>query len=1174
MRLRSLDLIRYGHFTGKSIDLPAGVPDVHVIFGRNEAGKSTALTAIGDLLFGIPRISPYNFLHDYNAMKLGAVLENGRDRAAVRRRKGNENTLLGSDDLVHPLGQNALSPFLSGTDREFFERMFSLDHARLEKGGQDILAAQDDVGQMLFSAGTGISGLRERLAALKDEANRLWGVRRSGSRRYSVARDQLDEANQALRELTITAEAWRNRKKKLEEAENAHAAINDSIREADRRRNRLARIRRVYKSLRDKQALDRELRSLDGVIRLPENATLTLQTAETREVKAAIGLETLRNQQAVTRKHLDDLTIDEPLLLRGPDIRQLDERRIEIRTARMDLPKRQAELDKAEQDLLVSARELEWKDQESSSLIDKIPTQTRVTAVTTLLRQKERLEADLASQTRSLQKDLQECSDLKKRVEEITGPPDVTRLGIIIRTVREKGDLTGRLTQAEQSVARATDSARRHLQALNPPVADESVLSQMIVPAKSQIEDFLVRERDWKQVQREIQQRIRSLQQRREEAAAVLDKVILDEQIVTRDDLNIARQYRNDLWTLLKFRHVLGRPLPSDVARRLREEPEDLINTFKPAMDEADVLADRRFDQAEAAGRISEMRRNIDKLEAELRLDHKQEQDLERDGGELKKEWITLWSKAPFEPLAPEIMLNWIENRALAISAIEERDGHEITCRSARREIQEARTQLLQELEALGIDVSELEAESLDLVMGHAMEQHDRCRSEAHDKSRLESELSNAENQCARARDDLNKAGVALDDWQAEWLTALHDLALPQDTASETVDALITEINRMRETAQTIRTLRFDRIEKIKRDIEDFEGHVAHLASELALEQGDKSADEIIVTLRQRLNEAERTLEQRKDRESELNRLNSQIAELQQERDAIAAEIAPLKQKTGATTIDELKAAVERSDLMREQEEQQARLLEDLRRNGDGKTIEELDEECASVDFDDIETLEASLEAELGDLRDQLSRAAEVRSGARRDFQEVGGDDAAAQAASRKEAALAEMSEVASCYIRLKTSAHLLQWAIERYREEKQAPLLRHAGRLFSILTRNSFTGLQITFDARDNPILEGVRRDGGTVPVQGMSSGTADQLYLALRMASVEDYLKRADALPFLADDLFINFDDERAAAGFTLLGDLGQNTQVLFFTHHRHLVDIAQATLGNECRVIDLND
>ena len=58
MRVRRLDLLRYGHFTDRSFELPAGDVDLHIVFGPNEAGKSTALAAIEDLLFGVPVRSP------------------------------------------------------------------------------------------------------------------------------------------------------------------------------------------------------------------------------------------------------------------------------------------------------------------------------------------------------------------------------------------------------------------------------------------------------------------------------------------------------------------------------------------------------------------------------------------------------------------------------------------------------------------------------------------------------------------------------------------------------------------------------------------------------------------------------------------------------------------------------------------------------------------------------------------------------------------------------------------------------------------------------------------------------------------------------------------------------------------------------------------------------------
>ncbi|MGK0481305.1 MAG: hypothetical protein ACJAQ3_001278, partial [Planctomycetota bacterium] len=84
-------------------------------------------------------------------------------------------------------------------------------------------------------------------------------------------------------------------------------------------------------------------------------------------------------------------------------------------------------------------------------------------------------------------------------------------------------------------------------------------------------------------------------------------------------------------------------------------------------------------------------------------------------------------------------------------------------------------------------------------------------------------------------------------------------------------------------------------------------------------------------------------------------------------------------------------------------------------------------------------------------------------------------------------------------------------------------------------------------------------RPDGRQVGVDEMSSGTCDQLYLALRVASVEHMLKTVEPMPFIADDLFVNFDDERTEAALRVLAELSKSTQVIVFSHHASVVDTA---------------
>ncbi|MGA2257084.1 MAG: hypothetical protein ABSG53_20725, partial [Thermoguttaceae bacterium] len=104
-----------------------------------------------------------------------------------------------------------------------------------------------------------------------------------------------------------------------------------------------------------------------------------------------------------------------------------------------------------------------------------------------------------------------------------------------------------------------------------------------------------------------------------------------------------------------------------------------------------------------------------------------------------------------------------------------------------------------------------------------------------------------------------------------------------------------------------------------------------------------------------------------------------------------------------------------------------------------------------------------------------------------------------------------------------------------------------------------SFEALRIDFDDRGEQVLAGVRPDGKTVLPTAMSEGTCDQLYLALRLASLETWLQRSEPMPFIVDDILVSFDNQRAVATLEVLAELSAQTQVIFFAHHEHLVNLA---------------
>ena len=242
-------------------------------------------------------------------------------------------------------------------------------------------------------------------------------------------------------------------------------------------------------------------------------------------------------------------------------------------------------------------------------------------------------------------------------------------------------------------------------------------------------------------------------------------------------------------------------------------------------------------------------------------------------------------------------------------------------------------------------------------------------------------------------------------------------------------------------------------------------------------------------------------------------------------------------------------------------------------KDGDGLDPTALEAERAGIDILAIPARLSALREEIDQLVGQWNQwTADLRV-AEANLERIAGQDEAAQAEARRQEALARMGNAVERFIRVHTAAKLLRWSIERFRENKQGPMLVRASDIFRGLTAGALERLYVDHE-QNPPTLFGQRPNGARVHIEGMSEGTRDQLYLALRLAALELHLRQTPALPFIADDLFINYDNGRARAGFAALADLSRLTQVIFLSHHHHLVDLASDVFGGGLNVLDLEE
>ena len=92
-------------------------------------------------------------------------------------------------------------------------------------------------------------------------------------------------------------------------------------------------------------------------------------------------------------------------------------------------------------------------------------------------------------------------------------------------------------------------------------------------------------------------------------------------------------------------------------------------------------------------------------------------------------------------------------------------------------------------------------------------------------------------------------------------------------------------------------------------------------------------------------------------------------------------------------------------------------------------------------------------------------------------------------------------------------------------------------------------------------PLGENVLRvddaEGRSMPVEVLSRGTREQLFLSLRLALANCYARRRAPLPLVLDDVLVNFDAERAKAAAAVLRDFAAaGHQLLIFTCHEHIL------------------
>ncbi|WP_333832358.1 AAA family ATPase [Rubrimonas sp.] len=1146
MRIARLDLIRYGPFEEVSLDIP-DAPLV-VIHGPNEAGKSSALAAVADLLFGFPHESPATFRFPGPKLLLGARLV-ARDGAEIeiRRRKGRGDTLSDADGRLLP--ESALAPFLGGCDRALFEALFGLDQRRLREGGAALSGGAGGLGESLLAAGAALRDAAGLRRALDAEADRLFGPRKSKDRAVYRALESHDAAKTALAQALVTRRALDEAEAALEEAEARQTEARAGLERLDAEDRRDARLLAAAPILARVAGLEAALAE-HADLTAPPGAADALAAASDAATAAAAAARAARMRADAARAEFDAAPAPSPAHSHRDAIAALIERAGAVEAARDALPALR-ETEAVETAALAdAARRLGLAPEACAA---RAPTEPDIAAARAALAEgRDALAARAAAHRR-----LSEAERaLREAAPKEADPPDLADPAPLAAALERLRDAPARIAEARDAAAEAEAAARRAdaaLRALVPPPRDLRGFRPPSPEALDAAEaEFAARARDAAALEAGRVAQIAA----RTAAEAALRAQAGPDAPPDRAALDAARAARDAAWRALRRVRLEGGAGPAP-------EP-DAVEALIAA---ADRVADARETGRAALGAIAATQARLAEAEDALAGAEDAAAALAARSAEAEARWTALWPGLDAPPRPPAAMRGWIADWRRALEAADAADA----ARSAADRKAERAAATLRDLDALARSAgAAAEDRSPPAARLAAVEAALGGRARLW-RARQSREALAAQRRAAEA--DLAACEGACATWRAGWAAHAARLGLSADAPAEAAEAAlglwaaVPARLRARAAARAQIDAALARIAAFAADAASLRAEAAPDLSNWEATGAEAAAAALRCAraLAARAREDDRRAEARAARAEASAALSAEADAAEDAAERAAEALAMARDRAGLAADAPLGPALERlrarDAALAGLDTARAQLAEQAR----GETEAALRADLAGADAPALEARIAARAAALSQARAAAESAAAAAHAARmaRDALLRGEADAARAAQARRDAA-ARMEEGARDWLTLRAASLLLAAAARRYADAERDPVLGRASALFGQLTCGAFAGLAAAFGEDESEVLRAVRPDGAEVALAGLSEGTADQLFLSLRLAAIARRAAETECPPLLADDLFASFDDARTAAALAALAVPESGAQRLVFTHHAALAETAAATPG----------
>lgn len=1151
MRIDQLNLSRYGHFTDFVIDfgkLDNNSSDLHIIYGPNEAGKSTTLSAVIDLLYGMPAQSRYAFIHDYQTLAIIAKVEQNRHPIELHRFK---NKLLAENG--QPLPANAID--VHGLNREDFKSRFSFDEETLKEGGESILQNNGDLGAALFAATSGIADFSQALSKLTQTANAFYEPTKKKDKVLYILKDELKLIDEKLKQLDINASAWSKKveqsntlKDRFDEFKNKARANQLNLETLKTKQQALATAKRI-------QSVQSAINALPTMPSAPETWLATARELNKQQYSLNAQNEHYTKQIIELKKHESSIGVDTKLSALSESIEKL-------RTNKTLYEKRSEDLNELTENINdLTNQQRQWLSQmgikDSNDASHYILPESLSEQLTALQATHDQIISTLSAAEKEFNATKNELKALDFNKD--TKTLNIDALNNCI-SIAQDNALAARFKQLQEQLIDTQSQLEENLSALNPWRGDTQQLLEQKLPSKAYIQKL---QTQITQINNDIAVSESGIEISLEERSSLQTNDATKTKLAS-DTLESGRNNRNKL--IQVHLKQLDDELPHAQLHKSAREIALQQQQLDQLTDQQIAIALQQGQSEATQSRFLALSENAKHLQAQLTAQKQQQDKLNTELSEFAS------SLQLYKDASAQDILNWLGLREVAVSNAHRLNKLEIEAAQISDDMHSESNRL----KALMLAANNSNDAAINDMIDSA-EILGLAQAIANKQKNVNAALQQAQDNHAALNKkleirqaDLESAKLERKQWQDSWGALLQTTWIESTDPTQVstilkslshISALQTQLDTNKRQLHTLNTEQDTYQKRAAEAIGSLEiSTEISFAEQLNILFNKHAANiEINVTLKKL---AEQILTAKSDQETTQNALLP-----------IAKQLGEMCDHCKVKNSTELEQQLEQ---LREKDKKLSELQgfeQELQSLLNVSSIDEAMSSLSDVNEHELPALiseqELTVHSDTNTLNDLHHEYRTVQD----PIDRFHVDTNVAQLKQKRQSLLLEIEDQAMQTMRTRLGKLALEQGVRHFRDKHRSSMLENAKKAFTTITCGNYIDLKTQPGKQgNNEDLVGIRDTGQSKLASNMSSGTRAQLYLALRIAAYEDYCKTRAPLPFIADDIMETFDENRTEATLSLLSNMGQHGQIMYLTHHRHVVDIARNILGKNVRVHEL--